>query len=219
MWRWKNGFKAREVVVRKSRRWAEQIFLMENNNDKEAVRLGEGKIGGKVYEERVLPGIGVAWVRGRTGMSMLDQNWDLWYQGMFDAHMLIEKGQNKIEEFNSMMVVVHESKRGGWLVWKCDDDDNKDDDGNANAEKIQKIKAKLDNMGKEGLFWKWVELVQFETETSNNTTARGGVEERLRRKGQEIFAGEGVDFDEFWKEVGGLEDLPGLESSSSAALT
>lgn len=219
MWRWKNGFKAREVVVRKSRRWAEQIFLMENNNDEEAVRLGEGKIGGKVYEERVLPGIGAAWVRGRTGMSMLDQNWDLWYQGMLDAHMLIEKGQNNIEEFSSMMVVVHESKRGGWLVWKCDDDDDKDDDGNANAEKIQKIKAKMDNMGKEGLFWKWVELVQFETETSNNTTARGGVEERLRRKGQEIFAREGVDFDEFWKEVGGLEDLPGLKSSSSATLT
>lgn len=218
MWRWKIGYKAREVVVRKSRRWAtEQIFLVENNNnDGEAVRLGEGKIGGKVYGERVLPGIDAVWVGGRTGMSMLDRNWDLWYQGMVDAHKLIEKEQIKIEDFSSRMVIVHEPKRGGWLVWKCDDYDDKDGDVNANAEKIQKIKAKLDNMGKEGLFWRWVELVQFETETKNDTTARGGVEERLQRKGREMFAVQGVDFDEFWKEVGGLEDMPGLKSSSSA---
>lgn len=219
MWRWKIGYKAREVVVRKSRRWAtEQIFHVENNNnDEEAVLLGEGKIGGKVYGERVLPGIDAVWVGGRTGMSMLDRNWDLWYQGMVDAHDLIEKGQIKIEDFSSRMVIVHEPKRGGWLVWKCDDYDDKDGDVNANAEKIQKIKAKLDNMGKEGLFWRWVELVQFETETKNDTTARGGVEERLQRKGREMFAVQGVDFDEFWKEVGGLEDMPGLKSSSSAS--
>lgn len=218
MWRWKIGYKAREVVVRKSRRWAtEQIFLVENNNnDEEAVRLGEGKIGGKIYGERVLPGIDALWVGGRTGMSMLDRNWDLWYQGMVDAHKLIKKGQIKIEDFSSRMVIVHEPKRGGWLVWKCDDYDDKDGDVNANSEKIQKIKAKLDNMGKEGLFWRWVELVQFETETKNDTTARGGVEERLQRKGREMFAVQGVDFDEFWKEVGGLEDMPGLKSSSSA---
>lgn len=228
MWRWKIGYKAREVVVRKSRRWAaEQIFLVhDKNNDEdedEAVRFGEGRIGGKLYEERVLPGIDRVWIRGRTGMSMLDRNWDLWYQGMVDAHLLIEKGQIKIEDFSPRMVVVHDSKRGGWHVWKCDDDvdnnNDKEDDGNANAEKLQKIKAKLDNMGKEGLFWKWVELLQFEAETINDTDARrGGPEERLGRKGREMFAAEGVDFDEFWKEVGGLEeeDMPGLNSSASA---
>lgn len=210
-WRWKIGYKAREVVVRRSRRWGEQIFVGGNND--EAV-LGEGKIGGKVYKERVLPGIDAAWVRGRTGMSMLDRNWDLWYQGMADAHMLIEKDQVKIEDFNSRMVVVHESKRG-WLMWKCDNDEP-DDGNNNNAEKIKKIKTRLDIMGKEGLFWKWIELVQFETEMNDDNNNVGRVRERLRRKGRDLFAGEGVDFDDFWKEVGGLEDMPGLKSSSSA---
>lgn len=218
MWRWKIGYKAREVVVRKSRRWAtEKTFLVENNtNDKEAVRLGEGKMGEQVYRERVLPGIDAGWVGGRTGMSMLDRNWDLWYQGMVDAHRLIEKGQIKIEDFSSRMVIVHEAKRGGWLVWKCDDYDDKDGDVNARAEKILRIKAKLESMGKEDLFWRWAELVQFETESKNDSTARGGMEERLRRKGREVFAAQGVDFDEFWKGVGGLEDMAGLKSSSSA---
>lgn len=209
MWRWKIGYKAREVVVRKSRRWAEQIFVVAENDDEAAI-CGEGKIGGKAYEEQVLPGIDPTWVRGRTGMSMLDRNWDLWYQGMADAHMLIEKDKVKIEDFSRRMVAVHESKRG-WLVWKCKDED--DDDGN-NTEKLQKVKAKLENMGKEELFWKWAELVQFETETNNNHTAEGV--EDLRRKGREMFGRHGVDFDEFWKEVGGLEDMPGLKSSSSA---
>lgn len=215
IWRWKIGYKAREVVVRRSRRWGEQIFVGENNGQ-EAI-LGEGKIGDKVYKERVLPGIDAAWVRGRTGMSMLDQNWDLWYQGMVNAQMLIEKGQVKIEAFNSRMVVVHESKRG-WLMWKFDNEEA-DDGNNNNAEKIKKIKTRLDIMGKEGLFWKWIELVQFETETTDDNNSVGGVQERLRRKGREMFAGEGVDFDEFWKEVGGMEDMPGLKSSSSSALT
>lgn len=200
------------MVVRRSRRWGEQIFIGENN-DEEAV-LGEGKIGGEVYKERVLPGIDAAWVRGRTGMSMLDRNWDLWYQGMADAHMLIDKGHVKIEDFSSRMVVAHESKRG-WLIWKCENDEA-DGGNNDNAEKIQKIKARLDIMGKEGLFWKWIELVQFETEMNDDNNTVEGVQERLRRKGREMFAGEGVDFDDFWKEVGGLEDMPGLKSSSSA---
>lgn len=210
IWRWKIGYKAREVVVRRSRRWGEQIFVGENND--EAV-LGEGKIGGKVYKERVLPGIDAAWVRGRTGMSMLDRNWDLWYQGMADAQMLIEKDQVKLEDFNSRMVAVHESKRG-WLMWKCDNDEPHDGNNN-NAEKIKKIKTRLDIMGKEGLFWKWIELVQFETEMNDDNNPVKEVRERLRRKGRDLFAGEGVDFDDFWKEIGDLEDMPGLKSSSS----
>lgn len=210
IWRWKIGYKAREVVVRRSRRWGEQVFFGENN---EAV-LGEGKIGGKLYKERVLPGIDAAWVRGRTGMSMLDRNWDLWYQGMADAQMLIEKDQVKIEDFNSRMVVVHESKRG-WLMWKCDNDEPHDGNNN-NVEKIKNIKTRLDIMGKEGLFWKWIELVQFETEMNDDNNTVGEVRERLRRKGRDLFAGEGVDFDDFWKKIGGLENMPGLKSSSSA---
>lgn len=219
IWRWKIGYKAREVVVRRSRRWGEQIFAGEYKD--EAV-LGEGQIGGKVYKERVLPGIDAAWVRGRTGMSMLDQNWDLWYQGMAEAQMLIEKDQIKIKDFNSRMVVVHESKRG-WLIWKCDNDEPNDGNNNNNnndAEKIKKIKTRLDTMGKEGLFWKWIEMVQFETEMNdeNNTTVgAAAVRERLRRKGRDLFAREGVDFDDFWKKVGGLEDMTGLKSSSSSS--
>lgn len=200
------------MVVRRSRRWGEQIFV-RGNNDEEAV-LGEGKIGGKLYKERVLPGIDAAWVRGRTGMSMLDLNWDLWYQGMADAHMLIDKGQVKIEDFSSRMVVVHESKRG-WLMWRCDNDEA-NDGNNDKMEKIQRIKARLDVMGKEGLFWKWIELVQFETKTNDDNNTVGGVQMRLRRKGREMFAEEGVDFDDFWKEFGGLEDMPGLKKPSSA---
>lgn len=214
IWRWKIGFKAREVVVRRSRRWGEQIFAGENKD--EAV-LGEGQIGGKVYNERVLPGIDAAWVRGRTGMSMLDRNWDLWYQGMAEAQMLIDKDQIKLEDFNSRMVLVYESKRG-WLIWKCDNDEPNDGNNNNNnndAEKIKKIKTRLDIMGKEGLFWKWIEMVQFETELNDGNYTVEAVRERLRWKGRDLFAKEGVDFDDFWKKVGGFEDMPGLKSSSS----
>lgn len=200
-WRWAVGFRDREVVVRKSRRWEELVVGV----DEEVV--GDGERGGKAFEERIIPGIDAAWVRGRSGMAMLDKNWDLWFPGMADAHILLDNGRIEMMDFQGRTVAVHTEERG-WLCWRI-----VDQEGGETREKLQRVKGKLDSMGKEGLFWKWVELVQFETEGREVLTGKSTGREEIMSKGKSLFEEEGVDFDDFWHEVGGLEGMPGVDVS------
>ena len=199
-WRWAIGFRERDVVIRRSRRWGESIVGV----DEEVV--GDGELGRKAFQERIVPGIDATWARGRTGMAMLDNNWDLWYRGMVDAHAFVDSGKIGMIDFQGRTVAVHTEK--GWLCWKISDEASGE-----TGEKLQKVKGKLDAMGKEGLFWKWVELVQFETEGREVLTGRSTAREDVVRKGKVLFEEEGVDFGEFWHEVGGLEGMPGMDGS------
>lgn len=199
-WRREVGFCKREVVVRRSRRWGDALVA-----DDEEV-LGEGNIGARAFEERVIPGMDAAWVRGRSGMAMLDKNWDLWFRGMMDAHSLVRKEKLRVEDFGGRMVAVHTAEKG-WLVWQVEEDDA----GGPAQRKIQLVKARLEALGKESLFWNWVELVQFETDQAKQGDyITGSARAEVMKRGKQLFEAHGVDFDDFWRDVGGLEDMPGM---------
>lgn len=200
-WRREVGFCKTEVVVRRSRRWGEGVV----GDDQEV--LGEGKSGAKAFEERVIPGMDAGWVRGRSGMAMLDKNWDLWFRGMVDAHSLVDKEKMRIEDFEGRMVVVHTEEKG-WLVWQMEGED----DGGPARRKIQLVKARLEALGKESLFWSWVELVQFETDqaTKQGDNSMGSARADAMQRGKQLFEAHGVDFDDFWQGVGGMDDMPGM---------
>lgn len=187
-------------MVRRSRRWGEGVV----GEDEEV--LGEGKLGSRAFEERVIPGMDAVWVRGRSGMAMLDKNWDLWFQGMVDAHSLVQNGKIQMEAFGGRMVAVHTEEKG-WLVWQVEEND----DGGPARRKIQLVKERLDALGKESLFWNWVELVQFETDqTKQGENSMGSAREDVMKRGKQLFEAYGVDFEDFWRGVGGMEDMPGM---------
>lgn len=71
------------------------------------------------------------------------------------------------------------------------------------------FKDKLTSMGKENLFFSWVELIQFETSQPGGFTKDR--QTRTMGRAKELFEAQGVDFDQFWKEVGGTDGLPGME--------
>ncbi len=99
------GFREREVVVRRSRRWwgpgAEGVRDVGERVERE--------------RERVIPVIERGWVQGRTGYAMLDRNWDLYFTGMVHAHRLVDQGPASLGDFERKMVVWTEKE--GWLVW------------------------------------------------------------------------------------------------------
>ncbi|MCJ1466438.1 hypothetical protein MMC07_005057 [Pseudocyphellaria aurata] len=205
-WRREVGFCKAEVVVRRSRRWGEGVV----GDDQEV--MGEGKLGAKAFEERVIPGMNAGWVRGRSGMAMLDKNWDLWFRGMVDAHSMVEQGKMRMEHFEGRTVAVHTEEKG-WLVWQMEGDD----DGGPARRKIQLVKARLEALGKESLFWSWVELVQFETDRATQARATqhghdgaGSARADVMQRGKRLFEAHGVDFDDFWQGVGGMDDMPGM---------
>lgn len=88
-------------------------------------RMCLGEYGGEsLHEERAMPGMITTWVngvRGKTGRSMLyKHNWDVWYQGMSDAHVSIDQGQLIIKGIAEGRVAVHMgSKRRKWDLDEC----------------------------------------------------------------------------------------------------
>ncbi|KAI9851915.1 MAG: hypothetical protein M1838_002352 [Thelocarpon superellum] len=200
LWRHYVRFEPREVVVRVSRRWAESLTHEMNMISEE---------GDPVLREKLLPAMDRAWMASRTGYMMLAKDWDLDYQSMLTAHELVADGTLAWDDFQKS-VFVH-VKECGWLVWKA----WKLDEGSEEAgrRKIVAFKDRLTALGKESLFFRWIELVQFESSQPGGFTPDRQAD--TVRQAKELFEKEGIDFDAFWSAVGGMEGMPGLEGPST----
>ena len=178
-WRRWCRFRDVEIVVRRSRRWDVPLFAKEGSGEgdmrgevekREGVKeewLQEGRQG-TLFKERVLPAVDKGWVKNKTSYQMLDQNWDLYFSGMIEAQALVDGGKNKIDDFRTS-VLVH-TEKWGWLIWEVwrEHEEGAGDEG---TKKLQLIKNNLTAMGKENLFFRWVEIVQSETSQTGPFTA------------------------------------------------
>lgn len=75
--------------------------------------------------------------------------------------------------------------------------------------KIVAFKDELTSLGKENLFFRWIELVQFESSQPG-----GFGPERQRKtmaKAKEMFEAQGIDFDQLFARIGGMEGMPGMD--------
>ncbi|KAL1968316.1 hypothetical protein VTN77DRAFT_1845 [Rasamsonia byssochlamydoides] len=188
-WRRAIGFREREVIVRQSRKpWSEKLVRNRWIYDDE-----------KTVREKIMPAVAPERVK-KSGFLLIDANWDLDYDAMVRAHRLIDltrKGEGiQLDEFRTA-VLVH-TDEDGWLIWRVEDEER-----NKQRETILAFRRKLASMGKEDLFFRWVELIQFES-----TQPGGFTPERQRSamlQAKEMFEAEGVDFSRFWQEVGGME--------------
>ena len=195
-WRRRVGFQEKEIGVRKSRTWDQQLpkdWLAEEAD-------------GTVYKERIMPAIDRSWIRAKTSYLMMDKSWDLDYAAMIKAHELLKTGILSLAEFQKSVLAYSEDH--GWLVWRVYKLD--EGVGEEGREKIVMFKDKLNAMGKENLFFRWIELIQFETSQPGGFT-----EERqahTMQQAKELFESQGVNFDQFWQEIGGTEGLPGMNT-------
>lgn len=71
-----------------------------------------------------------------------------------------------------------------------------------------KFKDKLTAIGHEDLFYRWVELVQYESTMPGGFTE--GRQATAMREARRMFTEAGVDFAKFWMEIGGSQGMPGL---------
>ncbi|KAK4696238.1 hypothetical protein P7C71_g1633, partial [Lecanoromycetidae sp. Uapishka_2] len=209
-WRRWVGFRDVEIVVRRSRRWDIPLFMKEDGSEEflDGVKeewLEQGKEG-QVWRERVEPAVERQWLRNKTSYMMLDKSWDLFFQGMLKAHALVDEEQNKLEDFRTSLLVYSEDL--GWLMWEAwkEHEDGTEDEG---TRKLQLIKDKLTKMGKENLFFRWIEVVQSETSQPGPFTVQKQKKAIEKIRGE--FEAQRIDFDEFWEDVGGVGSMPGME--------
>lgn len=223
-WRRWVGFRGCEVVVRRSRRvWDRDVFGVgerdEDGDRDEKEGLEEGKEGvkstfllegkqGRVWQERVEPAIERRLMQGKTAYALMDKNWELDFSGMIKAHDMVDKEEIGIDAFKTAVWVY--SEQWGWVgveVWR----EQELGEGDEGTRKLQGIKDGLTRMGKENLFFRIVEVVQSETSQPGPFTKEK--QKKAARSIREEFERQNVDNDAFWDGFGGVESMPGLEST------
>ncbi|KAK5125854.1 hypothetical protein LTR85_012130 [Meristemomyces frigidus] len=190
-WRWTLGFQPKEIVVRMSRNW-DSVDLMKG------VKQGDES---PFFKTRILPAIEKNFMRSKTGYLMMDKSWDLDFQLMLDAHMLVKQAKLKMEDVDKLVLVHMEGV--GWLAWQWETDSDVIED---RRKKVVAFKEVLTKLGKESLFWKWMEIVEQERDADGGFTPER--QQRVADRVEAAFKKEGVDFEELTSSVGGLEELP-----------
>lgn len=204
-WRWKIGFRKEEVVVRISRNWDGADLVSGSKKGGES----------PFFKTRILPALD-AELMLKTGYVMMNADWDLDFGVMVKAAELVDKKVLDQEDLDRKVLVWQPvgTADGQWLVW---DEKNYGKERKAQIarptgpepaemvqgrQKILQIQDRLVSMGKEALFYKWVEMIQYES-----TRPGGFTKERQEEAGmkvQALFEEHGVDFEEFEKSVGGI---------------
>jgi hypothetical protein len=205
-WRWKTGFRDEEVVVRISRKW--------DGGD-----LVSGvKSGGEspFFKTRVLPALDGEFML-KTGYVMMNESWDLDFGVMVDATTLIDKKEVKLDDLDRRVFVWVPTRSGSvdgvWAVWNeraqeeqvlgiTRDFEPEPGEASEGRQKILQIQNKLQEMGKEDLFFRWVEMIQYESTRPGGFTKERQMEAGL--KVQALFEEHGVDFEKFEESVGGI---------------
>lgn len=192
-WRRAVGFRDREIIVRRSHRnWSRKLERNKWMRDNEAMR---DKIVAAVTPERV----------GKTGYLLVDEDWNLDYRAMVRAHALVDltrKGEGvQLDEFRTA-VLVH-TDADGWLIWRVEDENTPQ--RSAQRDQILAFKEKLTGMGKEDLFFRWVELVQWESSQPGGFTPERQRSAMLQAK--QMFEEENVEFSDFWEDLGGMDGI------------
>jgi len=66
-------------------------------------------------------------------------------------------------------------------------------------------------LGKENLFFRWIEIVQYESTQPGGLSGQRRIE--VMDKARDIFQAQGIDFDDFVTTIGGLEAFPGFDQA------
>lgn len=189
-YRWKLGFKDKEVVVRVGRNWSTEDLM-------QGVRQGEENA---FFKTRILPAINAEEMR-KTGYLMMNESWDLEFELMLDAHTLIKQKDLREEDVDKV-VFAYMDEGNGWVMWKWEGEDVIE----GRRKKVVMFKEVLTKLGKESLFWRWTEIVEEERDADGGFTAKR--QERVVERVKSEFEKEGVDFEEIVRGIGGLDEVP-----------
>ncbi|KAI0010695.1 hypothetical protein F4779DRAFT_576523 [Xylariaceae sp. FL0662B] len=188
MWRYNVGFRDREVIVRRSRKWDQSIRDVINNT--------EGK---SLFMSHVGAATAPMLLGEKTGYLLMNAEWDLDWAAMVDATTMVDKKMAAIEAFKTVVLVFHEEY--GWLCLDMKLNENAEDDNR--RQQVFAFRDALAAVGKEGLFYRWIETVQFEASQPRGFGPER--QEQVAKQIREMFDKEGINFDEFWKDSVGAD--------------
>ncbi|KAI1401005.1 hypothetical protein F4819DRAFT_487069 [Hypoxylon fuscum] len=191
-WRWRVGFRDREVVVRRSRKWDEAKGDVVHDAGQASLLMS-----------RIGPATSPLLVAEKTGYLLMSKEWDLDWAAMVDAHTMVDRKMAAIEAFKTVILVFHEEY--GWLCV-----DTKLNEGAEEDEKRRHVFAFRDALaavGKEDLFYRWIEIIQYESTQPSGFGPEK--QEQVAKQIRDLFDKEGINFDKLWNESVG-ESTPAM---------
>ncbi|KAI1430727.1 hypothetical protein GGR50DRAFT_683445 [Xylaria sp. CBS 124048] len=198
-WRWSIGFRDREIVVRRSRKWKESTGDVVNDNE-DGTNMSRSFFLSRIHAATTPLVLGE-----KTGYVLMDDEWDLDWAAMVDATTMVDKKMAAIEAFT--LVVLLYQDEWGWLCVDLKGEANAQEE-NDGRRHIFTFRDALIKVGKEDLFYRWIEIVQYES------SQPGGFGPERQEKAavqiRELFAQHGIDFDKFWKDSVGTESAMGI---------
>ncbi|TDZ28080.1 hypothetical protein CTRI78_v012141 [Colletotrichum trifolii] len=192
-WRWSVGFRDKEIYIRRSREWDEQLGDIFKEKEKN-----------QALQQLVRQATSPLLLQEKTGYLTMNGQWDLDWEAMVIAHALVDKKDIALEAFQIVVLVYHEDY--GWLCLEQAGPKGKEDD---RRRQVLAFRDGLAAIGKEDLFFRWIEIVQFETSQPGDDF---GPERQVEvaKKVRDLFADQGVDFDQMWRESVGSDGLKGM---------
>jgi hypothetical protein len=198
-WRMASGFKDKEVIVRQSRIWDKSLLPDWTIDDELTLK------------HKIMPALERKYLE-KTGYLLEDKNWSLDFKAILDAKSLIDTKKLDFKDFEKAVLVFYppsNGTQGGWMIWNVSREDKSKTAEQRNA--LVRFKDELTTMGHEDLFYRWVELVQYESNSPGGFTP--GRQAAAMREARRMFEEKGIDFAKFWQEVGGVEGMPGLTTN------
>ncbi|KAI9147843.1 hypothetical protein HJFPF1_12877 [Paramyrothecium foliicola] len=192
-WRWNIGFREKEIYVRRSREWDTLLgdFLKEGDGKKLLTPIIRQATAPLVQEQK-------------TGYLLMNGQWDLDWAAMVKAHQLVDKKDIALDAFKNVVLIYHDDY--GWLTYDIKASNSAEED--LKRRQVFAFRDALAALGKENLFYRWVETVQFETSQPGGFGPER--QEAVAKKIRDLFEAGGVDFDAVWKEANGSDGAPSL---------
>ncbi|KAF6834816.1 hypothetical protein CPLU01_04711 [Colletotrichum plurivorum] len=191
-WRWNVGFRDKEIYVRRSREWDEQLGdIFKDQAKNQGLQ--------SLLRQATSPLL----LQEKTGYLTMTGQWDLDWESMVTAHALVDDKVIALDAFRSLVLVYHEDY--GWMSFEQMGESAKEDD---RRRQVFAFRDALAAIGKEDLFFRWIEIVQFESSQPGGFGPEKQVD--VAKKIRDLFAEQGVDFDKLWYESVGTDELAGM---------
>ncbi|KAI1338173.1 hypothetical protein F5Y15DRAFT_134219 [Xylariaceae sp. FL0016] len=192
-WRWTIGFQPREIIVRRSRKWAEKLGdILHDETCK------------SLFMVHVNTAVSPLVIGQKTGYLLMNDEWDLDWPAMVDAHAMVDKKMVAIEAFTLVVLVFRED--WGWLCVDMKQDSGAQED--SRRRQVFAFRDALEAVGKDQLFYRWIEIIQYESSQPGGFGPEK--QEKTAQEIREMFAKEGIDFDQFWKDSVGTDASLGI---------
>jgi hypothetical protein len=186
-WRFQVGFRNQEIYVRRSRSWDADLGDLFG---------AEGSSKRNEFWSKIGEATNPLLLQQKTGYLLMDGAWDLDWDAMVLATVLVDTKKVELDEFMEPVVLLY-SENFGWVT--MDRGETKAAEEEERRKQVFAFRDALAKIGKEDLFFRWIEIVQFETSKPGvfGAQRQHEVAEQIR----ELFSKNGVDFDKVWGEV------------------